>query len=199
MFLKHAMCAALLALLSLSFLAACTTSQATSLVSAPTALAGGKAPTMAQAASICQTSQLTLTYDSSQAAVGNRADQFRFQNISHSMCTLFGYPHIQVLSADYQLSSTQAAQETSGYLYAPVTLKVVSLAPGAKAYFVVEWAVGACEPNSIDTLLQVTSPGDSNALTTSASDSPDGGIDACQGYVNALSVSPVTSTAPLYQ
>ncbi len=188
MLLKRAICTALLALLPVSLLAACTSSQATPSASTPTALTGS-APTRASAEPTCQTSQLILAYDASRALVANRADQFSFQNTSSSMCTLFGYPHIQILNADHQPISTHATPVTSAYLFESA-LKLVSLEPGARSYFVVEWVAGLCIHPPLGDFLQVTPPGNKSILTTSASAGVDGGVDTCQGNVV---VSPVTS------
>ena len=143
----------------------------------------------------CQTSQLTLAYDRSDVGLGNRADQFSLQNTSTSTCTLFGYPHIQMLLADRHPTPTHATQVTSGYLF-QTTLKVVSLQAGAKSYFIVEWVSGMCVHyvSTAGKFLQVTPPGDTGILTTSASAGADGGIDACGN----IEVSPVSAMIVLY-
>ena len=192
MLLKYAVYTASLMLLSVSLLAACTSSQSTLLASTPTTLTRST-PTTAQARSTCQTSQLKLASDTGDAGMGHRAAQFSFQNTSNSTCTLFGYPDIQVLNGDHHAISIQVTQKESGYLFGPVALKVVSLEPTAKAYFVIDWiAAGVCSTNSISifgTFLQAAPSGQTSALTVSAAT-----IDACGGEVG---VSPVSNRSIL--
>lgn len=153
-------------------------------------------PTTARTGPTCRTSQLTLAYDRSDGLVANRADQFSLQNTSTSTCTLFGYPHIQMLLADRHPTPTHATQATSAYLFR-TALKVVSLQAGAKSYFVVEWVAGTCVhyASTAGEFLQVTPPGDTGILTTSARAGIDDGIDACGNIV----VSPVSVMSVLYE
>ena len=150
-------------------------------------------PTEVPPGPTCQASQLALTYESSQVGMGNRADQFSLRNDSNSTCTLFGYPHIQLLNADSQPISTHITQVTSAYLFQSSAPQAVSLQAGAKSYFIVEWVTGMCagysSPSLIGAFLQVTPAGATSALTTSASSGVDGGIDACGDVV----VSPISA------
>lgn len=180
----------LLTLLLVSLLTACT-SQST-LTPPPVR----QSPTTTtQTGPTCQTSQLTLAYDRSNGLVANRADQFSLQNTSTSTCTLFGYPHIQMLLADGHPTPTHAMQATSAYLF-QAALKVVALQTGAKSYFIVEWVAGTCvdSASTAGEFLQVTPPGNTGILTTSARAGADGGIDACGNIV----VSPVSAMSILY-
>ncbi len=189
MFLKPPLSKALLTLLLVSLLTACATQPTVT----PTPVSKST-PTTAPTVPTCQTSQLTLAYDRSDGLVANRADQFSLQNTSTSMCTLFGYPHIQMLLADGHPTPTHVTQATSAYLF-KTALKVVSLQAGAKAYFVVEWVAGTCVDYAATAgaFLQVTPPGDTGILTTSTRAGADGGIDACGNIV----VSPVSAVSIL--
>ena len=189
MFLKPALRRVPLTLLLVGLLTACSTPS----TSTPTPV-GQNTPTTVPTGLTCKTSQLTLAYDRSDGLVANRADQFSLQNTSTSMCTLFGYPHIQLLLADGHPTPTHVTQATSAYLFR-AALKVVSLQAGAKAYFVVEWVAGTCADyaSTAGEFLQVTPPGDTGILTTSTRAGIDGGIDACGKIV----VSPVSAVSIL--
>jgi len=189
MFPKLPLRRAPLTLLLVSLLTACTTQS-----TLPPTPVRESTPTMARTGLTCQTSQLTLAYDRSDELVSNRADQFSLQNTSTSTCTLFGYPHIQMLLADRHPTLTHATQATSAYLFS-TALKVVSLPAGAKSYFIVEWVAGTCVhyASTAGAFVQVTPPGDTGILTTSALAGADGGIDACGKIV----VSPVAVVSVL--
>ena len=190
MFLKPVLRRASLTFLLVSLLAACTPQSA-----APPATVRPSTPTHARTGSTCQTSQLTLAYDRSDALVANRADQFTLQNTSTSLCALFGYPHIQMLLANRHPTPTHATQATTAYLFR-AALKVVALQAGAKSYFSVEWVAGTCAKSATTAgaFVQVTPPGDTGILTTSVRDGADGGIDACGKIV----VSPITAVKVLF-
>ncbi len=189
MFLKLPLRRAPLTLLLVGLLTACTTQS-----TLPLTPMRESTPTTAQTGPTCQTSQLTLAYDRSDGLVANRADQFSLQNTSTSMCTLFGYPHVQMLLADGHPTPTHVTQATSAYLFR-AALKVVSLQAGAKAYFVVEWVAGTCADyaSTAGMFLQVTPPGGTGTLTTSTRAGIDGGIDACGKIV----VSPISEVSVL--
>jgi len=111
-------------------------------------------------------------------------DQFSFQNTSNSTCTLFGYPDIQILNSDHHAISTRVTHAEDAYLFSTVPLKVVSLKPTAKAYFVVEW-VNLCNVKSPSSaFLRATPSGQTSALTTVSE-----GIYTCNG----VDVSPVSN------
>jgi hypothetical protein len=181
----------LLTLLLVSLLTACTTQ--TTVTPPPVR---ESPPTTARTVPTCQTSQLTLAYDGSDGLVANRADQFSLQNTSTSTCTLFGYPHIQMLLADGHPTPTHATQSTSAYLF-QAALKVVSLQAGAKSYFIVEWVAGTCDQyaSTAGEFLQVIPPGNTGILTTSARAGADGGLDACGDIL----VSPISAMSILYE
>jgi hypothetical protein len=172
-----------------SLLTACTTPS-----TVPSTPVRASTSIPAQTGHTCQTSQLTLAYDRSDTLVANRADQFTLQNISTPTCTLFGYPHIQMLLADHHPTPTHATQATTAYLFR-TALKVVALQAGAKSYFSVEWVSGTCAEyaSTAGAFVQVTPPGDIGILTTSARAGADGGIDACGNIV----VSPVSAVKVL--
>jgi Protein of unknown function (DUF4232) len=190
MFPQLPLCRVVLTLLLVSLLTACTTTSTT-----PPTTVRQSDPTTVRRGHTCQTSQLTLAYDRSDALVANRADQFTLQNTSTSTCTLFGYPHIQMLLADRHSTPTYATHATSAYLF-QTTLKVVALQAGSKSYFSIEWVAGTCVQyaSTAGAFLQVTPPGNTGILTTSTRAGADRGIDACGKIV----VSPVAALKVLH-
>ena len=180
-----------LTLLLVSLLTACTTQS----TSTPPPVRQ-RPQTTVRTGSTCQTSQLTLAFDRSNGLVANRADQFTLRNTSTSRCTLFGYPHIQLLLANSHPTPTQVRQATSAYLF-QAALKSVSLQAGAKSYFIVEWVSGTCADytSTAGEFVQVTPPGGTGILTTSTRAGADSGIDACGNIV----VSPISEVSILYE
>ena len=166
MFLDLPLRRAALTLLLFSLLTACTTQS-----TVPPTPARQSTPITARTVPTCQTSHLTST------------------------CTLFGYPHIQMLLADRHPTPTHAMQATSAYLF-QTALKVVSLQAEAKSYFIVEWVAGTCVQyaSTAGAFVQITPPGDTGILTTPARAGADGGIDACSNIV----VSPVSAMNVLH-
>ena len=190
MFLDLPLRSAPLILLLFSLLTACS---AQSTITPTPAIAS--TPTTARIVPTCKTSQLTLAFDRSDALVANRADQFYLQNTSTSTCTLFGYPRIQMLLADRHPTPTHSSQATSAYLF-QTALKHVSLQAAAKSYFIIEWVAGTCAQyaSTAGAFVQVTPPGVTGILTTSARAGADGGIDACSNIV----ISPVSAMNVLH-
>ena len=165
---------------------AATTPPSTSTPSQPVAT-----PTASTVPSTCQTNQLALAYDKFDGLDANQGDQFSLQNTSASTCTLDGYPNVQMLLATGQPTPTQERQDTGSYVFAgPVQIQTVSLQPGAKAYFVISWAAGACDQYAVTAgiYIQVTPPGDTGTLTASTRAGADDGIDAC-GIIHTLCAS----------
>jgi hypothetical protein len=164
MLLKYAVYTALLALLSVSLLAACSNSQATLPTSTPTTLTRSTSITT-QTGSTCQTSQLKLAYERYDVSMTHVANEYSFQNTSNSTCTLFGYPDIHLLDSNHHAISTQVTHANGGYLYPAVPLKVVSLEPTAQVYFIIAFSDN-CNVNSPHgTFLRATPSGQTNALT----------------------------------
>ena len=173
-----------------------TPTQLATLTPTPTLTPPTATPTARTAVSICQTNQLALAYDKSDALVSNRGDQFSLQNMSASTCTLYGYPGVQMLLANNQPTPTQETRGTSSYFFAgAVQIQTVSLQPGAKSYFVISWVAGQCDQPaaSAGVYIQVTPPGNTGTLTTSTRAGADGGIDAC----GKIRVSPIVATSVL--
>lgn len=136
------------------------------------------------AAAICQTAQLSASAAGSNAGAGNVGLQVRFTNASGQTCTLGGYPGALLLDANRAPMTTHVTQSTHGYLYSNVNPRIVTLAPGGSAYFVIEWTHnsptgGACPFASY---VEVTPPANINGLVVASQ------IDACGGN---LIVSPV--------
>ncbi len=172
------------------------TPTATTPSSTPTPTQPPATPTEMTGVSICQTNQLALAYDKSDALVSNRGDQFSLQNTSASTCTLEGYPNVQMLLATHWETPTQETQDTNSYFFASaVQVQTVSLQPGAKAYFVISWIAGQCAQSAATTgsYIQVTPPDDTGILIVPTSDGADSGIDAC----GTIHVSPIAATSVL--
>src|SRR6266550_3547275 len=181
--LRYAVYTALFALLSVGLLAACSNSQTTLPASTPTTLTRSTSTTT-QTGSTCQTSQLKLTAGGSDAGMSQAAYEFSFQNTSHSMCTLFGYPDIQLLNGNHHAISAQITDANGGYFYPFIPLKVVSLGPTAQAYFIIEDADFCDTQSHHGTFLRVAPPGQTSALTISA------WISTC----DKVDVSPISGT-----
>src|SRR5215467_8991471 len=147
MVLKSLLWRAPLMLLPGVLLAACAIGAPTTTTppSSPTPTQTAATPTAMTAVSICQTKQLALAYDKSDGLVANRGDQFSLRNTSASICTLSGYPRVQMLLANQQPTPTQETQDTGSYFFArAVQIQTVSLQPGAASYFVISWVAGQC-------------------------------------------------------
>jgi hypothetical protein len=135
----------------------------------------------------CQTSQLTLAKQGDESGLSNFANIYRLQNTSQQTCTLEGYPGVQLLDEHQQPMSVTVLQQTSAYLYNTQTVQLVTLAPGASGYFILEWSAG---PNSCGgaASVLVTPPGDQTSLQIA------GTIQACTGTVIVSPIEPVAFT-----
>jgi hypothetical protein len=68
-------------------------------------------------------------------ALSNEGVQISFENQSQVLCTLTGYPTLQLLSAQQKPWRAQIMQSTSSYLYRTRPPQTITLHPGQKAYF----------------------------------------------------------------
>ena len=168
-------------------IAACTTSTGNAPDPTPT-------PTHAVAAA-CQVSQLTLAYAAQQEGAANRADEFSVQNSASAACMLSGYPQLQVINDINEQIKLQATQATSGYFYQQIPAQPVTLQPGAKAYFIIEWAAGTCSARAAyqGVTLQFGLSGQTSTRTVSMDPGAEKGPIYC-GDQLALTISPFSGT-----
>lgn len=143
-----------------------------------------------QAVSRCLVGQLTAKVVASSGAAGHQGIMFRFHNRSVRPCTLYGYPGAQLLTATRRPLPTRV-QRGGGYISGIMRKKtLVRLAPGANAFFVMEWAriptPGQRCPAA--PLVRVTPPNDYASILVVMRPN---GIDACDGILN---VTPVSAT-----
>ncbi len=105
----------------------------------------------------CQTSQLSLIVGRSGAALGHTSTPFTFINHSQQTCTLAGYPALQQQDARHKSVTEPILQNPTAYTYHTPGPRLITLAPGGKAYFVIEWTT-ICNSSRVFFLL-ITPPG----------------------------------------
>jgi len=149
-----------------------------------------RTPTPAPAASTnCQPNQLTFSVKSAGGAAGHIGQMGKFTNSSTATCTLYGFPGAVMLDAQHQPMTTHALWQTSAYMYSNQMKQLVTLAPGASAYFAVTWSdvtVGSVTSCPTSSYLSVTPPNDLSELTIADQ------ITSCDSN---LTISPVEPTA----
>lgn len=137
----------------------------------------------------CQPSQLTFSIHTGGGAAGHIGQMGQFTNSSTSTCTLYGFPGAVMLDAQHQPMTTHALWQTSAYMYSNQMKQMVTLAPGASAYFAVTWSdvtTGSATSCPTSSYLSVTPPNDFSTLTVADQ------INACDSN---LVISPVEPTA----
>lgn len=137
----------------------------------------------------CYTNQLAIYRDSGNSGLGHIGVYFRLQNRSQRVCTLFGYPGIQLLDGSGRPLHT-VLHWGVGYLSGNQARRLVYLRPGGNAYFLLEWVhfptPGQTCPHAPAIL--ITPP---NAFRSIRVSMRPGYVDACGGIVNAAPVEPV--------
>lgn len=138
----------------------------------------------------CRPDQLTLAIKFLGAAMGNVGEQDHFTNHSTSACSLYGFPGAQLLDAQRNQMATHTHLQTSAYLYPTQPMLRVEMAPGASAYFIVEWTdvpTGSATSCPMSSYLSVTPPNASSVLTIAAQ------IGACGGdlYLSPVEPTPI--------
>ena len=88
----------------------------------------------------CHTSELSLSQDDGQVAVGNVGVTFQLRSIAGHPCTLYGFPGLQLLDAAAQPLPTYLTWSRSGYLIGTVPERTLTLLPGDRAYFVLQFS-----------------------------------------------------------
>jgi len=140
----------------------------------------------------CQTTQLSLGLQSQQSGLSNFANIYSLTNTSAQTCTLDGYPLVQLLNASQQSLSIGVSKQTSAYLYNNQQPQLVSLAPAASAYFILEWNAGVNGSGNCPGAAYVWAtppgpqPGDQGQLSIASA------VDVCTGSVI---LSPIEPTA----
>lgn len=143
------------------------------LAAAAAASATARPAAAATARSGCRAAALVLSqYGTPTGLVANSAGLFRFTNRSKRACTIEGYPSFAAATFS-GATLHQHAHDAGDYIYPDPPLRVVTLPPGASAYFAVGWTRGgppdSCLGSPItSTTLTVTSdpPGTSKPLHT---------------------------------
>jgi hypothetical protein len=134
----------------------------------------------------CYTNQLTISPDTSNSGAGHVGRYFRLHNKSNRGCTLFGYPGAQLLNASGHAMPTVLHWGT-GYLSGSVVKRLVYLASGGNAYFLLEWShiptPGQTCPGAPAIL--ITPPNTYRSIRVSLGQAR---IDACGGIINAAPV-----------
>ena len=146
------------------------------------------------ASSICTSSQLAIEAGSGGVAMGTVGiTGMGFKNISTTICTLKGYPILQMLDSTGRSIPTYVTHGNSfGVPAAPA--KVVTLAPGLVAKFDLTYhnqtgyGTAIC-PTS--TQVEITPPGVSNSITFSWKIQPYGGSTIQKLQCGDITVSPV--------
>lgn len=131
----------------------------------------------------CQTAQLSISVEATDAATGHISDQFRIHNRSYAACTLFGFPGAQLLDAAYRPVYTRL---TWGPGYAARPRRLVTLAARGNAYVVLDWVHFSSTGGPCPTTpyLLITPPNTSRSLTVTDA------IDTCGGRLTASPVEP---------
>jgi hypothetical protein len=90
------------------------------------------------ATAACSASQLGVEYVNTTGAMGSRDGEYGFKNIGMHACTLSGYPDVQMLTHTGAKLKTLYGHAAPGAM--GITLKTVSLAHAAVAYFDIHYA-----------------------------------------------------------
>jgi hypothetical protein len=121
-----------------------------------TLIAGGILATAGEAAAAvpaCGNSSLAVTRAPSQGAAGHGAFWLLFRNVSHSTCSLYGYPGLDALDSHGHVLA-HAQRTLSGAMAGPGVVRTVTVLPGHFASATVEWlnfnpvTSGACRFSS---------------------------------------------------
>jgi hypothetical protein len=151
----------------------------------------GPAPPALQMPGRCHTAELALTQEHGQVAVGNVGVTFRLRSLAAQVCTLYGFPGVQLLDAAARPMPTYLTWSRSGYLIGAVPEQTLTLDPGSSVYFVLEYTdvAGPNQACRAAPSLRVTPPNAYTSIVTAVH-----GIAPCGGVIRA---SPVLATDPL--
>jgi hypothetical protein len=153
------------------------------------------------ATTTCQPSQLRVALYGTEGAAGTNEVTFSLTNSSTTVCTMYGYPGMQLLNAG-RASVPTVVIRGGGLSFENVAATNVSLVPGQAAYFNLGYndVITGTTTCSTATQVEITPPNDFSYVVVPVAPQ----IDACNG--GTLHVSPVfastdssatVTTAPL--
>jgi hypothetical protein len=118
----------------------------------------------------CPSSGLHLSFVSGQGAAGTAYMTYALTNIGTRPCTLYGYPGVSILDAAGRIVQHPAQR---GGIQAPTTVRLVTLAQGRQARFIVTSSdvipSPGCPHAFTGTTLQVFPPNQRQALSVTRS------------------------------
>lgn len=140
----------------------------------------------------CTTAHLSVTAEKGQGAAGTLLQTLDFTNTGSTSCTLSGYPGV-ALADDAGAVGASATRSGGSY-------KLVTLAPGAKAYVLLKiltngvYPDSKCRPTPVKAL-QVFPPGQTQSLTVPDKDlSPDRNEGCQSDSAKLLTIGSLAST-----
>src|SRR5579862_2745452 len=141
----------------------------------------------------CFSSQLAAKLGPAGVALGHAGQVVRFKNISRTICTLSGYPGLQMLNAAGHPIRTQVLHGIA-YTVPSVRERVVTLAPGAAASFDLGYDDGTGYANErcpTSSRVQITPPHAHRPITISWRIQPYGGGSIAHLRCGQITVSAV--------
>jgi hypothetical protein len=118
---------------------------------------------------ICSTNQITVAVEAlsgAYSAAGNHGVAFAVINVSHSACSLEGYPKLQFYPSTYKGKSVKVTENGGGQIFAAVSPRRVVIEPGATASYGINYGdaynqgdpnAGPCMTQSVAALFPVRS------------------------------------------
>lgn len=86
----------------------------------------------------CANSSLSITNVPAEGATGHGSAVLLFKNVTHTTCTLYGYPGLDTLNSSFH-PIAHATRTLHGFAGGPGVLKTITLGYGQYAAAVVEW------------------------------------------------------------
>lgn len=146
----------------------------------------------------CTSADLRVEIGIANVAMGHVGQQIRLKNVSHSTCTLSGYPRLQMLNAAGAPLTTRL-HFGADYMIPAIPVRMVTLAPNASAGFLVGYedatgyASASCPTSNT---INIIPPHDTTALIVHWHLAPYGGsVNALQCGI--LAVSPIARVTQL--
>lgn len=160
------------------------------LVAALTGLGGlGRAATLAHAApraaavvERCHTGRIYISPIGGQGAAGHLSVTFRLRSLADHPCAVYGYPGMQMLTANGQAVPTYLRWGGTTYLISHLRAQRIILAPGGSAYFSLDYEDNPTpgETCPAASYLLVTPPDEYTSIVV-----PISSFAPCGGHVNA--------------
>lgn len=141
-----------------------------------------------RAAASCANFQLLIRPFRGSGAAGHYGEMYRIHNLSNASCSLSGFPGVVLLDAKFSTLPTHLTWSTTVAGNHPV--RVVNLASGGNAYFLLYWAdiPTGSESCPAARYLMITPPNDKLPNVTYAM--KGSGITPCGGRMTASPVAP---------